>query len=92
MIIKIGLDIFPSLITSTFFKMRKCLKKRICDKNRVQEKICPLSKPETTGTSLACAAACAYDIFGNIRRKTNIGAITRARKKVSLNLYQSRWL
>ena len=73
--------------------MTNSLKKRICDKNLpFKKKICPLAKPElvdlkTTGTSLTCAAAYAYDIFGNLRRKTNIGAITCARNKVSLNLY-----
>ena len=93
MIIKMGLNIFPSLTISTFLKMRNCLQKRICDKNlRFQKNICPLAKPElidlkTTGSSLTCAAAYAYDIFGNLRRKTNIGAITCAKNKVSLNLY-----
>ena len=98
MIIKIGSNIVPSQTISTFQKTRNYFKKKICDKNRrFHKKTCPLAKPELvdlktkvqrqreTATGLICSATKAYDVYDNIRRKTNIGAITRARNTVSLN-------
>ena len=44
-----------------------------------------VQRQRETATGLICSATKAYDVYDNIRRKTNIGAITRARNTVSLN-------